>query len=168
MSGMAPTTDEKLDILLGAMSTLVTTVGSLAESVAHLADAPSGPATPEQPSIEHIKFSTDPGFAPLVPLSADNVDRRTRLANDLGILGEPLGAELIRHGARGFYRLLDRDNDRCENPVPRALAVRLVDDATTEDVREAQDMGRDLLMHWSPDEEGDFLVRTQPVHDAAV
>ncbi len=156
---MAPTTDEKLDALLGAVGTLVTTVGSLAESVAHLADAPSGPATPAaQPSAAHIKFSTDPGFAPLVPLDADNVDRRTRLANDLGILGEPLGAELIRHGARGFYRLLDRDNDRCENPVPRSLAIRLVDDATTEDVLEAQDMGRDLLMHWDATDEADFIA----------
>ena len=165
---MAPTEPSNADIF-AALGQLVTVVGSLAESVAQLtADGGSGPAAPAQPSIDHIKFSTDPGFAPLVPLDADNVDRRTRLANDLGILGEPLGAELIRHGARGFYRLLDRDNDRCENPVPRALAIRLCEDATTEDVREAQDMGRDLLMHWSPDEEGDFLVRTQPVHDAAV
>lgn len=166
---MAPTEPSNADIL-AALGQLVTVVGSLAETVAQLADTGSGPAAsqPEQPSAAHIKFSTDPGFEPLVPLDADNVDRRTRLANDLGILGEPLGAELIRHGARGFYRLLDRDNDRCENPVPRQLAIRLCEDATTEDVREAQDMGRDLLMHWSPEEEGDFLVRTQPVRDAAV
>jgi fermentation-respiration switch protein FrsA (DUF1100 family) len=154
---MAPTEPSNADIL-AALGQLVTVVGSLAETVAQLADPGSGPAAPAQPSAAHIKFSTDPGFAPLVPLDGDNVDRRTRLADDLGILGEPLGAELIRHGARGFYRLLDRDNDRCENPVRRDLAIRLVEDATLEDPEEAKDMGRDLLMVWDATDEADFIA----------
>lgn len=152
--------DPRMDTILSALAQLTTVVGSLAESVAQIADNGSGPAASGAGSMDvsHIKFSTDHGYADLVPLGPDNVERRTRLANDLGILGDPAGAELIQWGARGFYRKLDKDEGQDRIEMRRDLATRLVQDAQDEDVREAQDMGRDLLAVWDPTDEADFIA----------
>lgn len=150
MAPTEPTTDDKLDALLGAVGALVTTVGSLAESVAQLADPGSGPAPEPLPLPE---FTLESGYAELVPLDSTNVERRTRLAADLVILADVSGAELIRWGARGFYRRLERDEGQERLTIRHDLAVRLVQDAELEDVAEAQAMGRDLLARWDPDEE---------------
>lgn len=146
---MVPIEPSNSDIF-AALGQLVTVVGSLADTVAQLADGGSGPAAPALPLPV---FTQEPGFAPLAPLDSDNVERRTRLAADLGILAEVSGAELIQWGARGFYRKLDRDEGQERLIVRHDLAVRLVQDAEAEDVAEAQAMGRDLLARWEPDEE---------------
>lgn len=150
---MAPAEPSNADIF-AALGQLVTTVGSLAESVAQLADHGSGPAPEPLPLPV---FSNEPDFAPLAPLDADNVERRTRLAADLGILGEPAGAELVQWGARGFYRKLERNDGQERIHMRRDLAVRLVQDAESEDLAEAQAMSRDLLAFWDDIDEADHL-----------
>lgn len=149
---MAPTTDDKLDTLLDAVGKLTEVVGALAQHVA-LADTGAGAPTPEPVELH---LSQDDPYEPLVPVNDDNLSRRTMLAHRLGILGNPAGAELVQHGARGFYRRLDKDPDagevRLGEHIPRPLLMLLVEDALLEDPREAADMGLDLLKVWDADE----------------
>lgn len=147
---MAPEPQPSNADILAVLARLSTVVESLAQTVALQAGTGSGPAAPDLPLPE---FTLESGYAELVPLDSENVERRTRLAADLGILADVSGAELIQWGARGFYRKLERDEGQERLIIRRDLAVRLVEDAQLEDVDEAQSMGRDLLAIWEPDDE---------------
>lgn len=155
---MAPTSDEKLDALLNAVGQLTTVVGALAQTVAQsTADSAAGVPAPS----DEVTFvvTQDDAYLPLVPRTDDNLLQRTKLAAELGVLGTPAGAELVEHGARGFYRSLDRDEGSERIELPRDLARRLVEDALAEDPREAAHMGRDLLCVWDQDEAETFAAR---------
>lgn len=149
---MAPTTDDKLDTLLEAVGKLTEVVGALAQ---HVATTDTGASAPTAPPVT-LNLTQDDPYLPLVPVNDDNMSRRLQLANQLGIIGNPAGAELVEHGARGFYRRLDKDADagevRLGEHIPRALLMLLVEDALLEDPREAADMGLDLLKVWDADE----------------
>lgn len=157
--GMAPTTDEKLDALLGAVSQLTTVVGALAQHVAQGADTAASAPDAEPPAPPNFVLKQDDPYEPLVEMTDDNVVRRTRLAAELGILGTEPGRELVEHGARGFYRRLEREDGQERIVMRRDLARRLVEDALLEDPREAADMGADLLKVWEQDEEERFMDR---------
>ncbi len=139
--------DPRLDQILEALGQLTTVVGALAQ---HVASADTGASAPAPPTFE---LTQDDPYLPLLPTSDDNLLRRTKLAQDLGVLGSPGGAALIDGGARGFYRGLERDEGQLRIELPRHLAVRLVEDALGEDPREAGDMGLDLLSIWEDDED---------------
>lgn len=151
--------DPRLDQILDALGQLTAVVGALAQHVA-LADTVAG-APPEPVKLE---LSQEDPYLPLVPADDDNLLRRTRLAQALGILGTPAGAALVNTGARGFYRGLERDEGQERLAIPRHLGVQLVEDALLEDVREAGDMGLDLLKIWDEDE--DVAIARAPVIEA--
>lgn len=145
--------DPRIDAILAAISQLTTVVGALAQHVAS-ADTAASASDVRLPVL-----SQDDGYAALCPLDDENATRRTRLAADLGILSTPGGEELIRHGARGFYRALHREEGRERIELPVTLARRLVEDALLEDHKEAADMGADLLKIWEADDADDFVSR---------
>jgi len=154
--GMAPTTDEKLDALLGAVAQLTTVVGALAQTVAVQPDpAASAPA----PDTALPVMTLDDGYADLVYMNEENIHRRTRLAVVLGIHGTEPGRELVEHGARGFYRRLEREEGQERLQFRRDHARMLVEDALLEDPKEAADMGADLLKVWDQDEVETFMAR---------
>ncbi len=146
--GMADPAADKLDSVLAALAQLTTVVGSLAESVAHMADHPSGPAaTPERAPVQLVE---DVGYAPLTPRSPENQGERVSLALMLDLVGTPAGAELLAHGARGFFRKLEREDGQMQLGIPRDIALLMIEQAGREDVREAQEMSEELLKVWAP------------------
>lgn len=155
---MAPTTDEKLDALLAAVGGLTTAVGEL---VGQIGAQPTAAAAPPSPAPT-FELTQDDGYSALVEMDDSNIVRRTQLAADLGILGTEPGAELVKHGARGFYRRLMRDEGQDRLEFRRDHARRLVEDALLEDVKEANDMGADLLKVWDADEAETFAERGAP------
>ncbi len=96
-----------------------------------------------------------------MPVNDENLLRRTKLAQSLGVLGGPAGQALIEGGARGFYRGLERDEGQDRIELPRSLATALIEDALAEDPREAGHMGMDLLNIWEEDE--DHALARAPV-----
>ena len=149
--------DPRVDSLIEQMSALTLAVGALAEHVAR-ADSPgSAPAPVDAPPLP--VFTQDDGYEDLTPMNDENCARRTRLASELGILGTEPGRELVEHGARGFYRRLERPEGQERIELPRDLARRLVEDALLEDAKEAADMGADLLKFWVEDDSETFEAR---------
>lgn len=144
----APADDTKLDTVLAALAQLTNVVGSLAESVAQIADRPSGPATPPERTV--VQLVEDTGYSPLTPRSPENQGERVNLALLLNVVGTPGGAELLEHGARGFYRRLEREDGQLTLGIPRDAAVLMVEQAAREDQREAVEMSADLLKVWAP------------------
>ncbi len=140
--------DPRLDTILTALGQLTTVVGSLAASVAQIADRPSDPAAPPPPTT--VALTQDPGYSPLTPRSPDNQGERIQAALELGILGTPAGLELVEWGARGFYRKLEREDGQLSLNIPRHVSLMLVKQAAAEDRREGEDMSADLLKVWSP------------------
>lgn len=152
--------DTRLDDILAALGQLTSVVGALAQHVAQ-STADSGARAPSPADDGEVTFvvTQDDPYLDLVPMDDENATRRTRLAAELGVLGQPAGAELVQWGARGFYRKLERDEGQVRIELPRDLARRLVEDALGEDPREAADMGADLLCIWDAEEAETFAER---------
>lgn len=146
ISAMASAADDKLDTVLAALAQLTEVVGSLASSVAQIADRPSGSAAPAERAPTQLV--EDPGYSELTPRSPENQGRRVELALALGIVGQPAGEALIEWGARGFFRGLEREEGQLALNLPIDIARRLVADASLEDPREAIEMSHELLKVW--------------------
>ncbi len=143
-----PAEDTKLDTVLAALAQLTTVVGSLAESVAHMADRPSDPAAPAPRAP--VQLVEDEGYKPLTPRTPENQGERVNAALMLNLIGTPAGAELLANGARGFYRKLEREDGQLQLGIPCDIALLLIEQASREDPREAQEMSADLLKVWAP------------------
>lgn len=137
--------------LVEVVKTQAATVDALAERVAHIADS-SGASTVA--AFVPFEMTQETSYSDLTPTDDGNELRRYRLAAALGILGQPSGDELLRHGARGFYRSLDRGDMMIHEMIPREICVWLVQDAELEDVTEAQNMATELLPMLSDDIQG--------------
>lgn len=149
MPGVDDPQPDRIDRLAAQMEQLIGVVGALAETVALQADIQaSAPAA----APARTELHADEGHLPLVPLSADNKVERLTLAHELGVLGTPGGDALLAGGARGFFRGLDREEGQLAITLPRAWSVRLIEEATLEDPREAIEMGHELLKVWDSDE----------------
>lgn len=145
--------DPRIDALMEMVAGLAATVGQLAETVALQAGAASAPPAPGTRDLSHIVFTQTHGYAPLVPVAEAGEEaeyRRYRLAKALNIIGSHAGQELIEHGARGFYRKLQREEGQVQLNIPPNIARLLIEDACTEDEAEGREMSEDLLKVWSP------------------
>lgn len=148
--------DPRIDALIEHMAALTGVVGQLAQVVAAQTAAPAE-AAPRPPV--NLNMTQDSGYAPLAGPGPDNERRRWKLAKALGY--GPSGPELdtiLEHGARGYYRKLERPDGVVRLEIPLAHAHALIADAELECPLESKGMGMDLCQVWDLAEPGDRAV----------
>ncbi len=133
-------------------------LGELAAAVAGLTRVLAQPTAQAEESPAPAPKPIRAIASELTPLSAENEAHRAYLGGMLeGVLSSHQYEIVIDLGARGLYRRFrtyEADNDPFEG-MSRQLRIACVEDAQRENVKDAIDMGRDLLKFWDQNDPPD-------------